>query len=269
MAVVLRASDVAADQSDVFDLVVDVAVADSAELAVPGGYPCLRYPLDVLFVLAPPLDEVGDGDQGQPMLVGEDPQLVGLGHRAFVLLADDLADRAGRLQAGHPGQIDRRLGMARAAQDAAGLGTQRHDMARLGEVIGDTRRVGQQSHRGRPVRCRDPGSHAMFGVDGDGVGGAVLVLVDCVHRQQTQPVADVAVQRNAEVPGGVADHERHQFRRGLLGREDQVALVLAVLVVDDDDGFPRRDVGYRPLDGVQSRHRCRLPGVLMVTDPGC
>ena len=82
----------------------------------------------------------------------------------------------------------------------------------------------------------------------------MLVLVHGVHRQQAQPVADVAGERYAQVTGGVADHERDELGRRLLGGEDQVALVLAVLVVDDDYGLTRRDVGYRPFDGIKPRH---------------
>ena len=106
--------DVAAHQRDVLDVVVDARVADRAELAVPGRDARLGDALDVLLVLAPPLDEVGDRDQRQVVLVGEDPQLVGLRHRALVLLADDLADRARGLQPGQPGQVDGGLGVARA-----------------------------------------------------------------------------------------------------------------------------------------------------------
>ena len=51
-------------------------------------------------------------------------------------------------------------------------------------------------------------------------------------------------------------HERDEFGSRLLGGEDEIALVLAVLVVDDDDGLARRDVGYRPFDGIQPRHPC-------------
>ncbi len=54
---------------------------------------------------------------------------------------------------------------------------------------------------------------------------------------------------SAERVSGVADHEGHHLRRCLLGGEDQVTLVLPV-VVDDDDGLTRRNVGSRPLDGV-------------------
>ena len=114
VAVGVGPGDVAAHQRDVLDVLVDAGVADGAELAVPGRDPGFGDPLDVLLVLAPPFDQVGDGDQRQVVLVGEDPQLVGLGHRALVLLADDLADRAGGLQPGQPGQVDGGLGVARA-----------------------------------------------------------------------------------------------------------------------------------------------------------
>ena len=181
--VAVRAGDVAADQRDVLDVVVDAGVADGAELAVPGGDPGLGDALDVLFVLAPPLDQVGDGDQRQAVLVGEDPQFVGLGHRALVLLADDLADRAGRLQAGQPGQVDGGLGVAGAAQHPTVLGAQRNHVTGPGEVVGDTGRVGELAHGGSAVRCRNPRSDIHFRVDGDGVGGAVLVLVHRIHRQ--------------------------------------------------------------------------------------
>ena len=91
----------------------------------------------------------------------------------------------------------------------------------------------------------------------------MLVLVHRVHRQQSQPIADVTVERHTQVAGGVADHEGHHLGSGLLGGEDEVALVLAVFVVDDDHGLARRYVGNRPFDGVQPRH----PGYLAVA-PG-
>ena len=156
--VAVRAGDVAADQRDVLDVVVDAGVADGAELAVPGRDAGLGDALDVLLVLAPPLDQVGDGDQREVVLVGEDPQLVGLRHRALVLLADDLADRARGLQAGQPGQVDGGLGVAGAAQHPAVLGAQRDHVAGPGEVVGDAGRVGEQPHGGGAVRCRNPGS---------------------------------------------------------------------------------------------------------------
>ena len=153
MSVVLRPGDIAAHQGDVLNLVVDIGVADGPELAVPGRDAGLGDSFDVLLVLPPPLDQVGNGDQGETMLVGEDPQLIGLRHGALIFLADDFADRAGRLKARHPGQVDGRFGVAWATQDTAVLGAQRNHVARFGEVIDDARRIRQQSHCGGPIRC--------------------------------------------------------------------------------------------------------------------
>ncbi len=110
------------------------------------------------------------------------------------------------------------------------------------------------THGGGPVGSRNTGSHILFRVDGDGVGGAVLVLVDRVHRQQAQPVADLAVQRHAQIAGGVAHHERHEFGVAFSAAKIEIALVLAILVVDHHHGLARRDVGYRPLDGIEPGH---------------
>jgi len=160
--VAVRSGDVAADEGHVLDVLVDAGVADRAELAVPRRDARFGDALDVLFVLAPPLDQVGDGDQCQVVLVSENPQLVGLRHRAFVLLADDLADRACRPQTRKAGQVDGSLGVAGATQHPAVLGAQRHHVTGLGEIVGDAGRIGEQPHRRRTVGRRNTRSHTVF-----------------------------------------------------------------------------------------------------------
>ena len=49
----------------------------------------------------------------------------------------------------------------------------------------------------------------------------------------------------------VADHERHLVGRHLLGGDDEIAFVLAVLVVDDDDELAALDRVDRALDGFE------------------
>ena len=80
--------------------------------------------------------------------------------------------------------------MAGAPQDATILGAQRNYVPGPGEIIGNTARISQQPHCRSPVGSRNPGSYTIFRVNGNGVGGAVLVLIDRVHGQQAQPVAD-------------------------------------------------------------------------------
>ena len=55
------------------------------------------------------------------------------------------------------------------------------------------------------------------------------------HRRQLEPLADVGQDRHAELAAAVRDHEVDDLGRDLLGRADEIAFVLAVLGVDDDD----------------------------------
>ncbi len=132
------------------------------KLAVPGGDSGLGDPHDVLLVLAAPRDEVGDRDQREFVLVREHAQFVGAGHFALVLLRDDLADDAGGTEVGHAGEIDGGFGMPGAAQDTALLGTQRHDVAGPGEVVGAGVGIGEQAHGRRTVGRGDAGADAFL-----------------------------------------------------------------------------------------------------------
>src|SRR3546814_10078110 len=60
--------------------------------------------------------------------------IFGLRHGAFVLLADDLADGARRLQTGQAGQVDGGLGVPGAAEHAAVLGAQRRSEEHTSEL---------------------------------------------------------------------------------------------------------------------------------------
>src|SRR5690606_38589884 len=96
---------------------------------------------------------------------------------------------------------------------------------------------------------------ALGGVHRHGVRGTTPVLVAVVHRRQVESVAVLARQRHADVAGGVAHHEGEQLRCRLLGSEDQVSLVLAVLIIDDDHGAAVRDVLDGPFDGFDVHRR--------------
>ena len=213
-----------------------------------GRDPGLRHAHHVLLHAPPVGDQVGDGDQREVVVVGEHPQLVAAGHVALVLLRDDLAERAGGGEPGEPGEVDGGLGVPRPAQHAALAGPQRQHVPGPHQVAGDGGRVGEQRDRPGPVRGRDAGGDAGLRVDGHGEGGAEAVGVGVVHRRQVEPVAVGLGERHADVAGGVAHHERHQLRRGLLRREDQIALVLAVRVVDHHHRPSGREIGEGPLD---------------------
>ena len=170
------------------------------------------------------------------MLRGELPQL---GSRAIVPSScDDLADDAGGPQPGQPGQVDGGLGVPGAAQDAAVLGPQREDVARPDQVV----RRGVGSASSGIVRAR---SAALMPVVTPSRASTLTVNAVCIRSvlcgaicASCEAVEHVLLERDAEQPAAVRHREGDQLGRRELGGEDEVALVLAVLVVDDDDGRP-------------------------------
>ena len=71
------------------------------------------------------------------------------------------------------------------------------------------------------------------------------------HHVQTQFVATVLRQGRAHQPAAFPNHEIDQFGRNHLSRADHVALVFAVLVVDDQHDFTRPNVGDGVFDTIQ------------------
>ncbi len=174
------------------------------------------------------------------MLAGEHFQLRAARHAA--IRVQDLHQHAGRFQPGQHGHVHGRLGVAGAGQHAARLSDQREDVARLVQV----RRLGVGLHRGtdgvRAVMRRDAGGDALGGLDADREIGLELRGIGLHHRRQAEIGGAGAVQRQAHQATAMGDHEVDVAGLDQLGGHDQVAFVLAVFVIDDDDHAAQADV---------------------------
>ena len=159
----------------------------------------------------------------------------------------------GRVQAGQPGEVDGRLGLAGAPQDAARLRAQREDVAGLDERVGALARVDRDLDRVRAVVRGDAGGHALARLDRDGERRAVRGLVAVGHLAQPEVVAALLGQAEADQPARVHGHEVDRLGRRELGRDRQVALVLAVGGVHHDDELALADVLDRLFDGRERR----------------
>ena len=168
------------------------------------------------------------------MLAGDLVQPLAAGHAGAV---EDLAEDAGRRQAGQPRQVDRRLGMAGAAEHAPLLGHQREQMAGPDQVVRPGRRVDDRPHRPRPLLGADARA-ARRVIDRHRVRRLVRGRVAVDHRAELKPRGDLGQDRHAQQPPPVRDHELDRLGRDLLGRRDEIPLVLPVLIVDDDDDPP-------------------------------
>src|SRR2546427_3259857 len=104
-------------------------------------------------------------------------------------------------------------------------------------------------YRRRAVGGRDPGRHAEAGGGVDAHRERRLARFGVVLRHLREPegLAALGRERQADQPAAVRRHKIDHLGGNLLGCADQVALVLAVLVVRYDDELPRADVRDRPL----------------------
>ena len=132
-------------------------------------------------------------------------------------------------------EIDRGLGMAGAQQHAAVARDQREDVARPGEVVGAGIRVGERPAAGGALVRRDAGAAVGLVVDRHREGGGMGGIIVGDHRIEPQPPRILGRDRRADDAGGVADDERHLLRGAERGRDDQIALALAVVVIGHDD----------------------------------
>src|SRR5690606_33892229 len=97
--------------------------------------------------------------------------------------------------------------------------------------------------------------HTLRRLDADGEVGAVARGVGLDHRRQAELAAALAAQRQADQPARVGDHEVDVRGTHAFGGHDQVALVLAVLVVDDHDHAAVADF-LQQLGNRREAHAC-------------
>ena len=214
------------------------------ELAELGGKLRFRDFLHHRLVVHAVLDEIGDRDHQQLVPLRELRQLRHARHRAVVV--HDFADHAGRIQPADPRQIDGRFGLPGANEHAARLRAQRKHVARPREVRRLRPRVDGGEHCVRAIAGGNAGARRVFRFDRHAERRAEPRGVLIHHQRNLELVEPLAGHRHADEPAAVLRHEVDRLRRHLLGRQRQVAFVLAILVVADDDDL----AGAERLDGV-------------------
>jgi hypothetical protein len=129
--------------------------------------------------------------------------------------------------------------LAGTDEDAAVAGAEGVDVAgaeeilRLG-VVGDGDFDGFGAVAGADAGAD---AEAFVGVDGNGEGGAETGGVDLGLAVEAEAVADFAGEGEAKDAAGFFEGEIDGLGGDFFGRVDEVALVLAVFIVNQDDGF--------------------------------
>ena len=158
------------------------------------------------------------------------------------------------IEPGEPGDVDRRLGMAGADQHAAVARDQRKDVARRDDMLGALGGVDRDRDGAGAVGGGNAGGDALARLDRGGEGGFEPGAVGPAHRLQAELVDPLLGERQADQAAAVLGHEVDRVGRRHLGGDDEIALILPVLVVDQDehaavarlvDDLPRRSPSRR------------------------
>ena len=233
---VAAVADVALDERDMMLAGQVVDVAHDAELTEAGGHLGVRLAHDVLVMAAAVVLKILDGDDGETPLLGLVEQLGGAHHRAVV--AHYLAAQTALLQTGQTAQINGRLRVAVARQHAAAARDEREYVTRTAQILRLGVRVDALAAGEAALLCGNAGRGVDM-VDGDREGGVVVVGVDLDHLLKAQTACDLLAHRRADEALGLRRHEVDVLGGRELRRADEVALVLAVGVVDDHDKAAR------------------------------
>ncbi len=230
---VAAVADISVNERVVVDLVERRHIGITAELADFARHGEFGHAGHELLARLAIGDQIGDRYSPQAVAFGEAPDLRAAHHGAVVI--DQLADRRHRLDAGEPAEVDRRFGVARTHQHAAILGDQREDVARPDEIRAARIVVRKVADCRRAVVGGNPGCRAVPVIDRNRKRRAVNSVAVRDHRRKMQAPRGFRSQWRADDTAGMADDERHLLRRRVYRCEDQVALVLAVVVVRHDD----------------------------------
>ena len=226
-----------------------LAEGDDVEVSVGCGHVCFHAPLHERFLLEAVGDEVADADDLQSVLASHLLQLGHAGHGA--VFVQNLDEGCSRLQTREASQIDSSLGVSGTTQDALVLGIEGIDVSGTAEVGRLTGGVGQCTDGGSAVVSADACSAAFQQVHGDGEGCAEHAGVVLHLMFQFEFLGAADGDGCAEHAAAVAQHEVHLLGGYHLGSCDEVAFVLAVFIVHDDDELSLAEVGQRLLYGVQ------------------
>ena len=228
--------DLSHDERDVLFAGDVTLVRVHAEIAVRSRQTRRCQTAHVLLVLHPVVDDVGDGDDVQAVTSAKLAEIRQPGHRS--VFVHDFADHRGGTHAGDRSEIDRGFSLTGALQHAAFARAQWKNVAWAQKVLRPRLRIDRHAHSFTTVTRGNAGGHASPGLDRDCERRAVRRSVVLDHQRQIEVAAPLLGQREANESAPMLRHEVDRLRGDLLGRDAKVSLILAVLVIDNDDELP-------------------------------
>ncbi len=258
----IASRNVATDEGHVQFVVGVIGVGDHAEISVARGEDGFGNATDVAFMLHAVANEVGDGQEFHAVLAAEFDELRDARHGAVVV--HDFADHAGVIEAGQAREIDRRFGLSGADEDSAIAGAQGVDVSWAGEIFRMSVGIGGGEDGGGAVCGAGAGGGAAAGVYWFAEGGAEHGRVARSDGGEGQRIAALFGHGEADEAAAEFSHEVDGFGRDLFGGHGEIAFILAIFVVHQDDHASGADFVEGFFDGGEWRfavgHWWLLPG---------
>ena len=240
--------DASKHESDVLVIVDIIFVTDNTPSPDFRRKPSFGDTMHEALGLQPMCDELGDSDEGEAVLLCETLELGTASARA--VLAEDLADYSRGNESGQPGKIDGCFSVPHALEHSSLPRSKGRDVSRAAQIGGNSFGID-----GNPDRlCAILGAHSrrdaesLIGINADGESGTIFLGVDFTLLSELQLVGALSRERETYPPARFADHEVDHLGGDQLRRANQVALILAILIVRDDDQLTGLDVGNSLLD---------------------
>ena len=232
-------------------------VSDQVEIAVFRGQLDRFLTADQSLTLPAMLDEVFDCAHLELMPLAVLHEIGQASHLAIVI--EYLANDCGLLQARQSGKIDAPFRVARTHENAAFLRPQSIDMALAADDVLRHRAVIDGDFDGvSAIKRRSAGGDSVTGVDLRREGRRLGIGMVGRLQVEVQAFANARRHCQADDAAAVPHHEVDGFGRHLLRGDDQVALVLAILVIDEHDHAAGPQLGQRLVDRAEaivvSRH---------------
>ena len=246
---VLLARHIALDDGDVALAVERTLIRLDAEVTVAAREVDVGNLLDEALRALAVLDERLNRDDVESVFFRKFFQL-GRAHHVPVVRHDLTAKPRG-IESCQACEIRCRLRVARAPQHAALDRTQREYMTRTAEGRWPRFRIEQELDRLAAFESRDARIR-IVGVDGNRERRLVIVRVVHDHLPDIQLIEPLAVDRRADQPLRVLRHEIDILRLDRRCRNDEIALVLTIFIVHDDNHSAVLDI----LDCLL--HRCKI-----------
>jgi len=243
--------ELTANERDVLIVVDIAAVSDHAEVAVASGQNGFGDAAHVAFVLHAVANEIRDREHLHIVFAAKIDELRHTRHGAVFI--HDFADNARRIESGNAGQVDGGFGLTSTNENATVTSAQREHVARPGKILGPGLGVDGGEDGDSAIGSADAGGDAELGIDGFTKGGAMDGSVDGGHQREIEFIAALLGEREANETAAELGHKVDGVRGDFFGGQGEIAFVLAIFIVDEDDHASLTNFFYRFLYGAKRR----------------